>query len=106
MRKCLVAHTANRRGPTPRPSPGTWRGGININKTVIRTMLLAHQMVKVALADEEEAQNEETRLVVHTANRRSPTLRSGPEALRGGINKTVTLFIRTHPHCSFAHTQR
>ena len=61
-------------------------------------MLLAHQMVKVALADEEEARNEETRLVVLTANRRSPTLRSGPEALRGGINKTVTLFIRTHPH--------
>ena len=69
-------------------------------------MLLAHQMVKVALADEEEARNEETRLVVHTANRRSPTLRSGPGALRGGINKTVTLFIRTHPHYPFAQTQR
>ena len=68
-------------------------------------MLLAHQMAKVALADEEEARNEETRLVAHTANQRSSTLRFGPEALRGGINKTVTLFIRTHPHCLFAHTQ-
>ena len=58
--------------------------------------------MKVALADEEEARNEETRLATHTANRRSSTLRSGSEALQGAITKlplsVCTLFIRTrHP---------
>lgn len=39
-----------------------------------------------------------TRLVAHTANRHSPTFRSGLEALRGGINKVSvrTLLICTH----------
>ena len=98
MRTRLVAHTANRRSPTLRSSPGTQRGGIN--KTVSSHNVSRTPDGESSLADEEEARNEETRLLAHTANRRSSKLRSGPEALRGGINKTVTLFIRTHPHCS------
>ena len=75
-------------------------------KLLVRTMLFAHQMVKVALINAEEARNEETRSVAHTANQRSSTLRFGPEALRGGVNKTVTLFIRTHQLFIRTHPQQ
>ena len=41
----------------------------------------------------------------YTANRRSSTLRSGPEALQGDIYKTVTLFMRTHPMVKVARAE-
>ena len=66
-------------------------------KLLVRTMLLAHQMVKVALADEEEARNEETCLV--------DTLLTDVVPRFDLAQKHCKATSTRLSHCSCAHTQ-